>query len=145
MKIEFISVSENDLPIFIETHHRSYRETIEKMFGWNDAYQKQAAIKEFQEREPKRIIIDSQFIGFLGCQDLEEYLWFGPFYILPEYQGKGFGSAVLQSFIDSSLKDIKLRTLTANDGAKSLYEKFGFELIEQTDIHFVMERKIKPL
>lgn len=70
--------------------------------------------------------------GYITVDKLKQrnYLYFGGFFIRPQYQEKGIGTIVLQNVL---LKypdvDIRLDVDVANTRAKSLYEKLGFEVL----------------
>ena len=51
-------------------------------------------------------------------------------YILPEFQGRGFGTKVLERCLASADAPVFLYVFTANTGAIRLYEKFGFREVE---------------
>ncbi|SEJ76352.1 Predicted N-acetyltransferase YhbS [Bhargavaea ginsengi] len=56
-------------------------------------------------------------------------------YLLPEYQGMGLGSALLEAGL-SSLEDgrqLFVYVDCLNEGARTFYEKQGFELLEEFD------------
>lgn len=51
----------------------------------------------------------------------------------PEFRGQGVGSALLRQslFVLSVADRVKLEVRESNDGAKSLYERFGFERLRR--------------
>ncbi|CNK80766.1 acetyltransferase (GNAT) family protein [Yersinia frederiksenii] len=74
-------------------------------------------------------------------EQLVGYLWFGlgkndsaafikDFYVLPEYQRKGYGSSSLQELekllVAQGIFEIKLRVAADNPRAKRLYEQMAF-------------------
>ncbi|MBW3567358.1 MAG: GNAT family N-acetyltransferase [Proteobacteria bacterium] len=63
--------------------------------------------------------------------------------VLPEFQGKGIGRAVMQLFIESARsrgKTIVLTVLKKNP-AKRLHEKLGFCVVGEDDHEFHMRRE----
>lgn len=55
-------------------------------------------------------------------------------FVLPEFQGQGFGSKLLDkalNFLDNS-KQISIEVVSYNQRAKSLYKKYGF--IEKDEV-----------
>lgn len=63
-------------------------------------------------------------------------------YILPGYQGQGIGSSILKEICsegDAKNLPVALRVLKVNP-AKRLYERFGFQVTEETESHFLMTR-----
>lgn len=137
--LRLIPAIESDRDFFRKTHHAAYRRRIEPMFGWDESAQKIYANKEFDERNPHIILQGEDRAGVVGWQDHDDHILFGPIYILPEFQGKGLGTAILQKFIaqsEAEKKEIRLRTLLTNTAAKEFYEKLGFVTASSTQIHW---------
>lgn len=57
--------------------------------------------------------------------------------LLPEYQGRGMGSAVIRNLQQANL-DITL-SVQVGSPARRLYERFGFAIIEDRGIYLEME------
>lgn len=76
------------------------------------------------------------------CLDRQENKWeLDDFYILPEYRGKGIGSAVLGNICKNIHGRIFLYVFRQNTGAISLYNRFGFETVKVvSDTRQIMER-----
>ena len=62
------------------------------------------------------------------------------YYIFPEFQGRGIGSAVLHHCCDID-KPIMLYVFTGNHGAIALYRRFGFDISETVDTTRVIMRR----
>jgi ribosomal protein S18 acetylase RimI-like enzyme len=58
--------------------------------------------------------------------------WIDQLYVLPEAQGQGAGSALLQ-VAKSSFDRLQLFTFQRNARARRFYEARGFRLVEETD------------
>lgn len=145
-EIKYIPAIEKDRDFFIHVHHAAYRETIEEMFGWDEKRQDELANRPFDEGGIQIIWKDDKRIGVVGWEDRDEYFWLKELFILPEYQGNGIGSKIVEETIELATalkKDIRLRTLKANLGAKKLYERYGFKVTEANDIHWNMELPYK--
>lgn len=143
MSFEFILAKEGDRAFCRDAHHVAYRNTIEKMFGWDEADQNDRFDAEFDSRDLNIIVKDAQRIGIVSWEEREDCLWLGSFYLLPEYQGSGYGSQLLNVFIEKAEelnKPFRLQTLLANEGAKKLYERHGLCVIETTDTNWILER-----
>ncbi len=145
MTIQLIPAEEQDRTFFRKAHHIAYRPVIESMFGWDEKAQDNYADKDFDERSPHIILFENQKAGVIGWQDKPDYIWFGPIFILPEYQGNGIGSILVKQFMDRANTEnisLKLQTLKMNLGAKKLYEKLGFKVILESDIYWQMEYSV---
>ena len=84
---------------------------------------------------------DGEPIGAVGLKDSPGHVFLVELQILPHYQGRGFGSALLQDQLARAKrlhKIVTLRVLRENR-ARSLYLRHGFVVTAQTDTHFLME------
>lgn len=141
MKLDIVPTSEKDRDFFIHVHHTSYRETIEIMFGWNEAEQDLFASKAFDQGSINTIWIDGRRVGVAGWVLHTDHIWLKELYILPEEQCRGLGSAVIRhikSIASANNVGVKLQTLKANKRAKALYERSGFTVFDQTELHWKM-------
>ncbi len=75
-------------------------------------------------------------------RDPKEQHWhLGPIGVLPQHQGKGIGSMLMERFcreVDACGAQAYLET--DKDVNVRFYEKFGFKLMEEADIFGVMNR-----
>jgi len=67
-------------------------------------------------------------IGFIAFRED----WIDQFYVLPNWQGQGVGSALLQIAQDA-WSGLSLWTFQRNFLARQFYEKRGFVAVEETD------------
>ncbi len=73
--------------------------------------------------------IDGMIAGYAAVLgDMLEQL-----YVLPEYQGQGVGSALLQKAIEIAEPPMRLWAFQRNEVARTFYEHRGFEAITFTD------------
>jgi len=103
------------------------REYVEPMHGWGDA--------DFQHRfhagwfEPDRLSIieddDGTAIGVLDVSDEGDHLYLGRIEVLPEAQGQGVGTAVVQDVLRRG-RTVRLQVFTNNVRARLFYERLGF-------------------
>jgi ribosomal protein S18 acetylase RimI-like enzyme len=77
---------------------------------------------------------------------LDNTFYIGNICILNAYRGKGYGSILMQHVIGqaerSGASKIILRVSKKNPIAISLYKKFNFEVVEENEVGFRMEREI---
>ncbi len=72
---------------------------------------------------------DKQMVGFIAAdiRRTEGIAWIATIAVLPEYQGQGIGSALLQACeVLISLNRIRLCVRPTNDVAIRLYERYGY-------------------
>jgi GNAT superfamily N-acetyltransferase len=76
-------------------------------------------------------------VGFVGLNDGEVT----HLYVEPEAQGEGLGTALLEHVQALSAGRLWLWVFQRNEGARRLYERHGFRLLEVTDGAGNMERE----
>lgn len=94
----------------------------------------------FNPDEIQVICIDDEPVGRLRVVRSDD-LYLGGIQILPEYRGKGVGTAVLQDLINESKntsKKIRLEVFHHNYPAIKLYEKMGFKVISENEQQKIM-------
>ncbi|HEU4430227.1 MAG TPA: GNAT family N-acetyltransferase [Myxococcota bacterium] len=82
-------------------------------------------------------------VGCLKVARDREMLRLNRVFLLPSHQGKGIGSRLVLGLIheaDSAQLPIHLRVLRVNP-ARRLYERLGFEIVGETETHFLMQRE----
>lgn len=79
------------------------------------------------------IEIEKQVSGYIGVWIAPENAQIINFYIVPEYQGKGFGSMLFEFVLDlcemSNIQHLTLEVRESNTKAQSFYEQYGFVFV----------------
>jgi len=138
-------VTPADTPFLRQLHHRAYRDVVVRQFGsWDESAQDEWFEKGLAHAEFSVIEQDGEPVGSIGLTHGLDSLHLVELQILPEYQGRGLGSALLRAQIELAQrlqKRIALRVLLQNR-AKSLYARHGFLVTGQDDTHYLMEWRI---
>ncbi len=134
----------SDYEFLFELKKSAEFEPIKAVFGWDENVQRDIHRDEWNEGKPTIIEVDGFAVGSYLVQFHSEYLYFGRFFLLPQYQGKGIGSQVLKDVIEiASQKSltIKLCYLQGNRVGQ-LYKRFGFEVSGQDEqfVHMIKPR-----
>ena len=94
-------------------------------------------IQVLQDLEGIFSIFDGpEFVGLIQKIRLEDSnLHIGRFFIAPQKQGQGLGSQTLRKFVslafeNGDIDSISLNVYEANQAAKHLYQKEGFEIVK---------------
>ena len=94
-------------------------------------------LQVLQDLEGIFSIFDGQeFVGLIQKIRLEDSnLHIGRFFINPQKQGQGLGSQVFRKFVslafeNGDIDSISLNVFEANQAAKHLYQKEGFEIVK---------------
>lgn len=80
-----------------------------------------------------------EFVGLIQKISLEDSnLHIGRFFITPQKQGQGLGSQALRKFVslvfeNGDIDSISLNVFEANQAAKHLYQKEGFEIVQMVE------------
>lgn len=97
-------------------------------------------IQVLQDLEGIFSIFDEQeFVGLIQKIRLEDRnLHIGRFFINPQKQGQGLGSGALRKFVslafeNEDIDSISLNVYEANQRAKDLYQKAGFEIVQMVE------------
>jgi len=67
-------------------------------------------------------------------------------FVQPDYQGARVGTALVAALLDygarTSIESVWLHVERSNAPAIALYERFGFDIVEETALEFEMERPL---
>ena len=114
------------------------------LWGWDEADQRQRFVHAFN---PARMHIvhqgdEEEQVGAIAVEHRERELYLASIEVLPSHQGKGIGTALLQSVIAQAEQEnvpVTLQVLKVNP-ARRLYERLGFATIGETETHYLMLR-----
>ena len=104
---------------------------IERTWGWDERWQRAEFRRRFRKQRISVIEIDAKSIGAIWLEDRRGSVYIEELQILPEYQGRGVGTAVLKQVIAAAGKRglaVGLAVLRTNPGARRLYERLGFKV-----------------
>lgn len=101
-----------------------------------DAWPLQMFFDELSQTETRRYLVaegDSGIVGYAGLMCLEPIADVQTIAVVPEFEGKGIGSALLTELIEESRRrnaaDVLLEVRADNPRAQQLYLRFGFKQI----------------
>ncbi|MBD3886488.1 GNAT family N-acetyltransferase [Phormidium tenue FACHB-886] len=134
------SASESDREFLYALHRTTMREVIDNTWGWDDAWQRSDFDRRFGTCAVSIIDIHGRAVGGLWLEATPDSLHIVELQLVPEMQGKGIGSAVVQHVIQQGIDrglPVTLSVVPANSRAQRLYERLGFEVtgVEDPFIH----------
>lgn len=142
MNITYRAVQENDFDFLFDLHRVSMRTYVEATYGpWVDDWQREYYQARFNPNNWKIIQVDQNDAGVLDVQNRAEELFVVRIELLPAYQGRGIGSAVMKTVMAEATnqgKPVALRVLKVNIRARDLYQRLGFGVTGETDTHYIM-------
>jgi ribosomal protein S18 acetylase RimI-like enzyme len=142
--IGFRRATEADLDFLYALHVATMKEYVDRTWGWDDAQQEAAYRRNHDPGAIQIITRDGQDIGMLYAEEREAEVFVAHIEISPEYQGRGIGSSILRGIVAEAAlrqKTVSLRVLRVNP-ARSLYERLGFKIVEETTTHFSMRTSL---
>ncbi|RYG61034.1 MAG: N-acetyltransferase [Alphaproteobacteria bacterium] len=145
MPLIFEPATVNDRAFYIHVHHAASRAVVEEMFGWDEAVQDRMTGESFDRGDVYLVWHADERIGVVAWDVKDATLTVHDIYLLPEHQGHGYGSRILQDFMNNpsgGYDRIDLQTLKLNMRARALYERLGFEVYDATETHWKIRRII---
>lgn len=108
-------------------------------YGWPAFRLRDQFHKEIDVRCCHVIIVDGVEAGYLSIEDKGEFWYIDAIAIVPKYQKRGVGTAVLEAVLaDAGRLPVRLNVLHINR-AKTLYERLGFRTILDDTRRQIME------
>lgn len=140
-KIRIATPDDHDLIYALKAE--SVRPYVEKIWGWDENYQKKDFDSDFSNIEQFHVIeIDNSLVGFVQYYFEYPYFEVVEIHLLPECRCKGIGSDILRNLQKGCIaqdRKIRLGCFKENHRAKQLYLNLGFIQTEETDTHFILE------
>jgi ribosomal protein S18 acetylase RimI-like enzyme len=140
-------MKKKDIPhvqhVAVTSWHDTYEGIIPRDIQENflqNAYSKGAMIQRLKNSHLFVAETGRNIIGFANYSliDKDGKVELGAIYLLPEFQGKGAGTALLQEGIEKlqGVREIHLSVEKNNTASKSFYEAKGFEVVSEFDEDF---------
>ncbi len=142
-KLSFRKAQANDSEFVFAVKKEAFREYVEQVWGWDDSYQRKLHKRRFTVQDACIIQFRGIDVGFLATSSTPDILKVNQIYILPEYQGRGIGSAVMTRIIDDASleqKSVTLQVLKVNTLGVAFYDRLGFIIVGESSTHFQMEK-----
>ena len=133
----------NDYDFLYQLHVAAMREYIEATWGWQEAWQREYFEKKFDPANRQIIEMDGQDAGVVVVEQRDQEVYLGLIEILPAFQERGTGTAIVQEIIRDAHHaglPVSLHVLKSNIPARKLYERLGFTVVQEEEIRFKMTR-----
>src|SRR3982751_4277518 len=104
------------------------REHLERLRPWSEQSAREYLYQRFVVANRRVIEVGGRFAGCVALRPAEDCRWIEQFYLEPEFQGRGLGTAVLEALLDECDADgavVRLDVLRQSP-ARRLYERHGF-------------------
>jgi ribosomal protein S18 acetylase RimI-like enzyme len=130
-----------DFDFVYELKKVAYREYVEQTWGWDDAFQFRFHRQNFAAGNTYIIYEGDKRIGSVDVKEGADNIFLSGLYILPRYQSKGIGTAIINQLFERALtanKRLELEVLKVNVKAQKLYEKLGFTKTDRDETKYFM-------
>jgi ribosomal protein S18 acetylase RimI-like enzyme len=135
----FRAASEADYPWLWSLKRLTMRPYVEQMWGgWDEEAQEKFFRRNFVPANIRIVVVDGRDIGLLHVEREPGASFLANVQILPEFQNRGFGSAIVRQVVDEAHGAglaVRLQVLKSNQAARRLYERLGFEVTEEGGMH----------
>jgi ribosomal protein S18 acetylase RimI-like enzyme len=119
------------------------REYVDQTWGWDDDWQRQRFEENFKPSLLEIIEYAQKPMGYISVDRRADEIFLSSIEIAPEFQNRGIGTRLIRELLDECDRkrlSTRLFVLKVNP-AQRLYERLGFEPIEETPTHYMMKRR----
>ena len=133
----------DDSEFLFSTKKEAFRDYVERVSGWDESHQRELHNTRFAAHDFRIIQFRRIDVGFFATSNTSETVKLHQLFILPEYQGRGIGSACMMRIINNAnlaQKPVMLQVLKINTRAIAFYQRLGFTIAEEDSRHVQMEK-----
>ncbi|MGI4791488.1 MAG: GNAT family N-acetyltransferase [Janthinobacterium lividum] len=147
---ELRPATEEDYAFLWRVASTTMRDYVHAIWGWDEAWQEPRFRSHFVAGAWRIIVVEGQDAGGLQASlgPSDATLFLANIYLLPEFQNRGIGSAVVQGLVaEAEAKNVPLRldVLKSNPDALRLYERLGLRVIgDNAERYFMSTEKDQP-
>jgi GNAT superfamily N-acetyltransferase len=137
---ELRPATERDRDFVFETYKSTLREHVERAWGWDEKVQREGFWTHHPFAEFRIISVGGADAGGLHVEVGESWNFVRMIFLLPAFQGKGFGSLLLREEAARARKGGKFLDLKVIKGnpARNLYSRLGFAVVEEDNATYHM-------
>ena len=142
MKPDFRPALPEDVDFLYALHRSAMQTYVVQTWGeWDEDWQRARFEAHFDPALLRVIQFEGQDVGMLQVQERTEELFLVDLEILPRFQRRGIGTAVIQQLVElaaSQGKPVALQVLKVNHSARALYQRLGFGVTGEKDTHYIL-------
>jgi GNAT superfamily N-acetyltransferase len=143
VNIALRNTTQSDADTLVAIRIAAMRESLERIGRFDPQRARERFLASFEPALCRFIEVDGVQSGFILIRPEEDHWLLDHFYILPRYQGKGIGTAVLLAVIadaDRQRMPIRLGALRNSDSNR-FYQRYGFIPTDEAewDIYYVRQ------
>jgi len=129
-----------DYDFLYRLHVAAMRDLVTHVWGWEDARQERFFADHFDPAHSRIVIVDGMDVGVIAVEWGAADVFLANIEILPEYQRRGLGAALVTQIIteaEACHLPVRLQVIKINP-ARRLYERLGFVSTGETETHHLM-------
>ena len=133
----------SDSEFAYQTKKAAFRQYVEQVWGWDEEEQRQLHVRRFASQEFNVIQLSGVYVGIMAIVQESDSVKLNQMFVLPEYQGRGIGTACTIRVIEGAAASglpVRLRVLKVNSRAIAFFQRLRFKSIGESDTHVLMER-----
>ena len=142
-EIELRPAVEADCAFAFRAKHEALGPHVAARWGWDEAFQLALHRQRWSERPWFIVLWNGEAVGTISMEYGVAEGRLGEFYLLPAFQRRGIGSALLGKLLaqaDACGLPIRLEYLKWNP-VGTLYKRYGFAVIDENDTHYFLIRQ----
>jgi len=116
---------------------------VRQVWGWDEDEQRRLHKRRFASQDFRIVVVSGIDAGVLALEYMPDCLRVNQLLPLPEYQGRGIGTACTRQVLDDAAGrglPVRLQVLKANGRAAGFYRRLGFQTMGEDDIHIRIEK-----
>lgn len=139
---EFRPASDADVPALAELRATVMRPDLTRLGRYDDHRVRQRMRDTFAPGYTSLVVVGGALAGCVTVRPAGGQRWLEHFYLAPEHQGRGLGSAVLRAVLARADEDRATVALVVLQGsaARRLYARHGFVVEDEDPVDVTMYR-----
>jgi ribosomal protein S18 acetylase RimI-like enzyme len=136
-----------DRDFLYELNRAAFRTYVDATWGWDEDQQVALFDERFDPSRRRIVQSGDTDVGELVVDERPDVIYHARIALLPEWQGRGIGTAIVASLLTKAAvagKAVVLEVLHANPRAARLYEELGFQPTGRTETHLHMRADSRP-
>ncbi|MEB0113536.1 GNAT family N-acetyltransferase [Variovorax sp. RTB1] len=141
----FESATSDDVEALVELRILAMRESLERIGRFDPQRARERFVAGFEPKNTRHLMRGGERIGFVVVRREPDHHLLDHLYIHPNFQGRGYGAAVLGDLFaeaDATGALMRVGALRGSDSNR-FYARHGFELVEQAEWDNYYLRKAK--
>jgi ribosomal protein S18 acetylase RimI-like enzyme len=141
--VSFRRATPQDSEFAYQVKKATLAEYVRQVWGWDEAEQRRLHQRRFASQDFRVIAVSGVDVGILALSREPDCLKVNQLLVLPEYQGKGIGTACMKHVLQEAAAHklpVRLQVLRANPRAAEFYRRLGFSKTGLDETRFQLEK-----